>query len=186
MKAHVQNIIFFIATLSIAFACSNKDVQIDRDGNSPDPKKLCVSFHLEDSTNYEARMAKMDSLSVDIQKKLCGSKWLLKDFTPRGNDYLTEKVKELDSLVFMFSPQGDVIIDRIGIIGEWSLSFGAVNDTAIASFLDFSTWNEDIRKTFFFRESYRFAFIGEGRILIVRNLSSEKGKSVRCLFTFFP
>ena len=203
MKAHVQKIILFVGILSVAFACSNKEDEIDKDGNSPDPKKLRVSFHVEDSTNYEVKMVRMDSMSVDIQQKLCGSKWLLKDFTPRGNDYLTEKVKDLDSLVFTFSPQGDVIIDRLGIIGQWSLSFWATtinndnifvdrhpnnifvnilpNGIFVGRNLTFFTWNEDIRKTFFFWKYYNFVFRQEGRTLVVIN--SGSGKTVRYLFT---
>lgn len=170
MKINILITILFLGLLSCPLACSNEEKELNNGLISDRP---LISFHVEDSTNYEAKMMKMDSLSIAIQNKLCGSKWLLKDFTARGNDYLTNKTKELDSLIFTFSQNGNVFIDKVGLIGQWYLSFYALN-TFFGCYLTFFTKNDDICKTFFFKRNFNLVFHNEDKLLVVASVGEKK------------
>lgn len=187
MKIYGQEIILFIGILFLIFACSNRDDHLNNDENVSASRKQIVSFQIDDSTNYEYKLKKMDSVSIALQKQLCGSKWKLAYFTHRGNEYLVNKERELDSLIFTLSPDGNVFIDSVGLVGQWSLFLGAPNDTFVVRFLTFFSWKEDIvAKPFFIMQNYRFGFYREGATLSITSSGLGKKKLMVYHFTAIP
>lgn len=165
------------------FACSNNEKSnLNDDYYIQDPNRPKNRYHVGDSTNYEYKLQKMDSVSIIVEKRICKSKWKLVDFTPIDNDYLISKKQNLDSLIITFSPNGDIFIDRIGIVGQWSLSFGTASSSLFAQFITITVPKESIGKPVLIKRNYRFAFYREDETLIFRGLSLEKGKFERYLF----